>query len=380
MPGQDFLTFKTRERTICIDIHAAHPQKRAPWKEWTQFLIEDLQVEPLEVLEVGVHTLTRLLMLQLASDNEYHRMLSKVQDGVLWSCHQSIVYGWSHQEKMTSVKLMNVTKSLNLEKLRTKMSEYGTIISWTLGSHPQFRNSFDNTINVKLMMKNGTKLPAFLPSASMGEVIHLISDSIEKACMKCLATGHIAPQCRKNGKNFRGTSKVWEALPEMDDQEEATMETDADTQVDGGIEMPPSQSLLTQESQESNATSTLNTQDLEDIDQLEQEEIQKRMSNVEAGFSDISNRLDAIQQPGNETVLEDNMDLPDDDEEFPLLTSSSPMTKTPKRNLASPTIAQQPPIKKTGGAFKVNPTPNLNRPRRNSVNKQSTSSTASCSN
>ena len=216
MPGPAMMTFKTRERTVCIDINGAHPEGKASWQEWSDFLDEDLGVDPLEVKEVGVHTLTRLLMLQTMSDNEYQQLLSKLQEGVYWKTKDVTVYGWSHKEQLTTVKLMNVTGSLNIDLLRSKIEEYGKVVSWTLGKHPRYKNSFDNTITVKMMLKHEIKLPSFLPSPSTGEVIHLLSDSIGKACVRCLQSGHIAPYCRRSSKQFteKTASKVWSPLPD----------------------------------------------------------------------------------------------------------------------------------------------------------------------
>jgi len=214
MAEKDLYTFKTRERTLCIDIQSAHPEGRATWNEWSQFLLNDLEVDPLEVKEVGMHSLTRLLMVQTYNDNEYQKQLEKMQAGVHWAEFSVTVYGWSFQENMTTVKLLNVTLSMNLDLLKAKIGEYGTIVSWKLGKHPMFKNSFDNTITVKLMMKHGVKLPAFLPSVSIGEVVHLVSDSIRKACIRCLESGHIAPHCKKPSRRFNKPNKVWSPLPE----------------------------------------------------------------------------------------------------------------------------------------------------------------------
>ena len=76
------------------------------------------------------------------------------------------MHGWSHKEQLTTVKLMNVTGSLNLDLLKAKIEEQGRVVSWTLGKHPRFKNSLDNTITVKLMLKHEVKLPGFLPSPS----------------------------------------------------------------------------------------------------------------------------------------------------------------------------------------------------------------------
>ena len=68
MLGQNMMTFWTRERTMRIDINGAHPEGKATWQEWSDFLDE--------VKEVGVHTLTRLLMLQTCWDAEHLKLLS----------------------------------------------------------------------------------------------------------------------------------------------------------------------------------------------------------------------------------------------------------------------------------------------------------------
>jgi hypothetical protein len=217
MSVKDIYTFKTRERTVCIDIQGAHPSGRVTWQEWTDFLTKDLAIDPDEVKEVGMHSLTRLLMVQTFSDLEYDNILSKLQGGVTWSNKDNVqVYGWSFKERQTTVKLLNVTLSMDLELLKTKISQYGRIVSWKKGKHPKFKKSFDNTITVRMMLDHGVKLPAFLPSEKLGEVIHLVSDAIDRACIRCLKSGHIAPHCRKPNKNFAYTKPnlVWQPLPE----------------------------------------------------------------------------------------------------------------------------------------------------------------------
>ena len=223
---------------MCIDINGAHPEGKATWQEWSDFLDEDLGVDPLEVKEVGVHTLTRLLMLQTCSDNEYEKLLSKLQEGVLWKKKAVTVHGWSHREQLTTVKLMNVTGSLNLDLLKAKVEEYGRIVSWTLGKHPRYKNSFDNTITVKLMLKHEVKLPSFLPSPSTGEIIHLLSDTIGKACVRCLQSGHIAPHCRRSSKQFteKTTSKVWSPLPDGTSSYATVVSTPAQAQAERFLE------------------------------------------------------------------------------------------------------------------------------------------------
>ena len=93
MTDKDLYTSKTRERTVCNDIHSSHPDGRASWEEWTQFLLNDLEIDPLEVKEVGMHTLTRLLMVQTNTDAEYQKILEKLQEGVTWAEHRVSVHG-----------------------------------------------------------------------------------------------------------------------------------------------------------------------------------------------------------------------------------------------------------------------------------------------
>ena len=296
MPSQTFLTFKTRQRTVCIDIHGGHPHGKANWHEWSDFLDNDLQVEPLEVKEVGIHTLTRLLMLQVETDEEYERILGKLQAGVDWPLHGSKVYGWSNQEQLTTVKLMNVTQSLDLNKLKKKIEEYGKIVQWTLGRHPRYQNSFDNTITVKLMLRNDAELPAFLPSASMGEVIHLISEAINKACLRCLGKGHIAPHCKKGWRNFKGksTSSVWSPLLENEPTPEP--QTPTETQVDLE-DISPFRDTSSQE---------LNTADMEQVESFEERARQ------------LVERVDTLESQSLLRDVEDmDQTLTNDDNVFP---------------------------------------------------------------
>ena len=93
MPDLSFFTFKDRVRTICIDINGAKPWGKATWQEWTDFLLEDLKVDPTKVEWVNIHTLTGLLMLQLTEEEYYLQILERARAGVQWTSYPTTVFG-----------------------------------------------------------------------------------------------------------------------------------------------------------------------------------------------------------------------------------------------------------------------------------------------
>jgi len=261
----ELYTFKSRKRTVCIDINSAHPTGKASFEEWSDFLDEDLSIDPLEVQEVTMHSLTKTLMLQVFNEAEYHKILEKLQDGVTWTKHGTIVIGWSAQETMAKAKLLNVTQSMNLEALKNKISEYGKILSWEMGRHPRYKNSFDGTIAVKLLMKHDATLPNFLPSQTLGEMIHIVSDSITKACSRCLEKGHTAPRCRNPTRQLSKETKVWSWIPDPEEEEDVAKEQTAEEEaflnsilVGAGVEEDESQETEEQGTKTSKATSLPN--------------------------------------------------------------------------------------------------------------------------
>ena len=215
MPDLDFLTFICRTNTVCIDVKEVHPAPKVPRKDWVKLLKDDLKLKAEHMVEVQLHSLTNMLLLKLKTEDIYQQVLDVLREGVLWSTVGKKVYGWSIKESLSMVKIINLTCHISLDKVKQKMEEFGVIVSARLGVLDEFPGVLDGTLLLRMKLRVGAVLPAFIEIGAMGESLQVFSDQKDRTCFKCLQTGHIAPFCRKRAKDIDRTKpmpKSWASI------------------------------------------------------------------------------------------------------------------------------------------------------------------------
>lgn len=247
MPDLDFLTFICRTNTVCIDVKEVHPAPKVPRKDWVKLLKDDLKLKAEHMVEVQLHSLTNMLLLKLKTDDIYQQVLDVLREGVLWSTVGKKVYGWSIKESLSMVKIINLTCHISLDKVKQKMEEFGVIVSSRVGVLDEFPGVLDGTLLLRMKLKVGAVLPAFIEIGAMGESLQVFSDQKDRTCFKCLQTGHIAPFCRKRAKDIdrsKPMPKSWASIAAAEYPPLAQVEGDdpgRDTQGDGvgqSVELP----------------------------------------------------------------------------------------------------------------------------------------------
>ena len=202
MPDVGALTFLLRTNTVCIDINSAHPKGRCPRKEWVQFLTKDLGLKANDLVETQVHSITNFLMVKLKDVDIFSTVLEKLTAGVPWPQANQTVYGWSTQEVLVTVRIINLSCHVDVEKVKKKMAEYGTIAWSKLGFHQDLPGVRDGSLTLRMKLNEGVILPSFLDLESMGECLQIFSDVSEKVCFRCSRKGHIGAYCRAKVKDI----------------------------------------------------------------------------------------------------------------------------------------------------------------------------------
>ena len=209
MPDLSSLTFLCRTNTLCLDVNGVYPGGRCPRKDWVMFLKKDLGLKAQDLVETQVHSITNYLMVNLKTEEQFTSCLDRLRKGVLWTQIKQPVYGWSTQEVLITVRIINLSCHIDIDKVKKKMNEYGQIAWSKLGYHQDLPGVRDGTLTLRMKMNEDATLPSFLDLGNMGECLQIFSDVSEKVCFKCSKPGHISAFCRAKPKTVSQETSSW---------------------------------------------------------------------------------------------------------------------------------------------------------------------------
>ena len=248
MPDPSSLTFLSRVNTVCIDVKEVHGGPKVPQREWLNFMKEDMELKSDMVVECNMHSLTDLLMVKFSSEVIFEEMLEKLKQGIPWKEKRGeLVFGWSVHEALTNVKLINVSENYQTLILE-KLAEFGRVVSSREGFIPDWPGVKDKSLIVKMKLKQGVKLPAFIEYGEIEDAVQVFCDSAERVCFRCLKQGHIAPYCRNRAKlasQIQSGAKSWASVVESgcpsypDGPQEGQMKESGTGSSPSGLMEPP---------------------------------------------------------------------------------------------------------------------------------------------
>lgn len=160
-----------------------------------------MKTKPGQVAEIQLHSVSRNLIVGFEGDEIYQSALRKLEQGITWPKYPGIkIHGWSTSEYLTPITIMNWSKYLNFEKLKARLETYGKIISFQFGVFKEDPLCKNGNIHLRMKLKEGAVIPAFVEIPGAAECLQIYSDNTEKVCFRCTEKGHIAPFCRKKAK------------------------------------------------------------------------------------------------------------------------------------------------------------------------------------
>ena len=205
MSSEGNLTFIKRKNTLCVDLKSALGLTKPKPDEWADWLVDKLEVKPENILLCHVHTVTGHLMVTLADEEDFKVRLTMLERDVAWG-EDKVVYGWSSQDYLTTVKVHNYAPHMDLDLIKKMMGSYGKVISCVVGKHRRFKNALDGTLTFRMKFEAGQKPPSVLKSDIEGEVLCCYFEGRQKVCYKCGQTGHIGQYCRQILAQSQGQS------------------------------------------------------------------------------------------------------------------------------------------------------------------------------
>ena len=138
MPDLSSLTFISRINTVCVDLKDVYSGPTVPTAEWAVFVKEDLKVKAEELALIQLHTITGMLMIELKEELVYQRILSRLQEGVVWTKYKAKVFGWSVHEALSTVSVVNLSRAVDPGLILNKLGEFGKIINSRVGTSRVF--------------------------------------------------------------------------------------------------------------------------------------------------------------------------------------------------------------------------------------------------
>ena len=219
MPDVNKLSFIQRKNTVCIDIKQVAGPKVPP-KDWVGFLKDDVKLQAADVIECQVHSVSNFLLVKLKDEATFNQVCSKLHVGIPWTAKGGAkVYGWSTQEALASVKIINMTVHIDEKMVLKHMETYGTVVHHRFGYVQGWKNVRDGSLFLKMKLKEGVVIPTYLDLTTNGEILQIFSDHQEKICFRCLGNGHISAFCKQKVKDFdsKNKSKSWASVTAGDD-------------------------------------------------------------------------------------------------------------------------------------------------------------------
>ena len=208
MPDPANITYLKRTNTIVFDIKEAYGKPKVPYDEWIDFLLDHVGTAE-EFVEASIHGITGHLLVKFRSEEKYKKVLEEAELGVQWEKVGQKVYGWSISDILTSVRVINNTVHIDLEKVKGKMMEYGKIIHCQENLHRRLRGVKDGSITFKMKLYEDAVIPAFIDIVVMGECLQLFTEVNSRVCYKCTRPGHIAAFCKAKPREVRQTQSSW---------------------------------------------------------------------------------------------------------------------------------------------------------------------------
>ena len=196
--AQNGLTFIKRQRTLCLDIKSAANGK-CSIEEWMDFIISDMKVDVMEITSANVHGMTGKLMVTFMKEEIFKEKLLMVSKGLAWTKKNGrLVYGWSTEEYLTTVKISNWSPFFPEAMIVEKMAGFGEVVSCHRGTLPGFPSILNNTLMMRMKLKPGVELPPVLQHTAWGEILQISWEGSERVCFKCLGQGHTVAFCRQS--------------------------------------------------------------------------------------------------------------------------------------------------------------------------------------
>ena len=223
------LTFIKRKNTLCIDLRSALGNVKPKPDQWADWITDVLKVEPANILLCSIHTVTGHLMVQLSEETVFQEKLTMLERGVPWG-PEKIVFGWSSEEYLTTVKVHNYAPHMDIEAIKSIMGAYGKVISCVPGVHRRFKNASDGTLTFKMKLEAGKQPPSVLKSQVEGEVLSCYFEGGPRVCYKCGQSGHIGSYCRQRSAKPQpqaedvAATPSWAALVASNSYKPATAE------------------------------------------------------------------------------------------------------------------------------------------------------------
>ena len=190
-------------------------QSNVKHEDWALFLKNDLKVTSKEIAAVEFHIYQQILLVRCVNQESFDRELAKLQAGVRWSKADKTVYGWSVEEALTNVRVVNLGYDVPENVVTDVLSRYGTIVSSRWGFVKELPGVRDGSLNVKIKLNKDAVLPQFI-SYGTSDLFGVFSDITEKVCFRCSGKGHVGIYCRRKPQAPDYTSKTWASVAAKD--------------------------------------------------------------------------------------------------------------------------------------------------------------------
>jgi hypothetical protein len=203
------------QHSFIVEFKAVKPT--ATVNELADFLLQDLQLPPLDVVSFYVDHAAQHLLVTVETEAVFQAALDRLAAGVAWAAAGGArTHGWAVSEALTSVRLSNVPPFLTTAALVDHMTQFGRVLHAQRGFSRLFPRAANGVVHLSMHLEDAAVLPGYLQlldeQGNLAASLAVHTDGGRRVCYRCGSHSHVGQWCRATTRLPTAPPSLWSSL------------------------------------------------------------------------------------------------------------------------------------------------------------------------